>query len=414
LFCGLSVNINQLILSRAFAGIGGSGMTTVVSILLSDVIPLRERGTWQGYINIVYASGAAAGAPLGGIISDYISWRWAFIAQAPMCLVAFIAVYFVLRLPKPDQSHWKTKLRRIDFLGAFILLCAVATLLVGLDRGSNVSWNDKITISCVSVSLPLFALFVVVEIWVASEPFAPGHIIFERSLVAAYLCNFFSFAGWLAAIFYVSLHFQAVYGMSATQASLLLIPSIIAGVSGSLFGGFYMQRTGHYYWLTVICYASLVVGLIAIVLFSGTVASFVPGIIVGMMICGFSNGIGVTSSLIGLIANAGHSDQAVATACSYLFRSLGSLFGVSISATAVNQSLRSSLRRGLGGDGEADEIAEKVRQSLEFIKTLEPGVREVVRDCYAKSTQIAFSIQVVLVLGAAISAWWIREKKLSR
>jgi hypothetical protein len=66
LFCGISRNINQLILSRAFAGIGGGGMTTLVSILLSDIVPLRERGTWQGYINIVYASGAASGAPLGG------------------------------------------------------------------------------------------------------------------------------------------------------------------------------------------------------------------------------------------------------------------------------------------------------------------------------------------------------------
>lgn len=50
-------------------------MTTVVSILLSDVVPLRERGTWQGYLNIVFATGAAAGAPLGGILADSIGWR---------------------------------------------------------------------------------------------------------------------------------------------------------------------------------------------------------------------------------------------------------------------------------------------------------------------------------------------------
>jgi hypothetical protein len=66
LFCGLSKTMNQLILSRAFAGIGGGGMTTLVSILISDIIPLRERGTWQGYINIVYSTGAAVGAPAGG------------------------------------------------------------------------------------------------------------------------------------------------------------------------------------------------------------------------------------------------------------------------------------------------------------------------------------------------------------
>lgn len=66
----------ELIAARAFAGIGGGGMSTVVSILMSDVIPLRQRGSWQGYVNIIYAAGAAAGAPLGGILADSIGWRW--------------------------------------------------------------------------------------------------------------------------------------------------------------------------------------------------------------------------------------------------------------------------------------------------------------------------------------------------
>jgi MFS family permease len=51
-------------------------MTTVVSILLSDIVPLRERGTWQGYANLIYAAGSTGGAPLGGILSDTIGWRW--------------------------------------------------------------------------------------------------------------------------------------------------------------------------------------------------------------------------------------------------------------------------------------------------------------------------------------------------
>lgn len=76
LLCGLARNMNELIAARAFAGIGGGGMTTVVSILMSDIIPLRQRGTWQGYINIIYASGASLGAPLGGVFADTIGWRW--------------------------------------------------------------------------------------------------------------------------------------------------------------------------------------------------------------------------------------------------------------------------------------------------------------------------------------------------
>jgi MFS family permease len=72
LFCGIAQDINQLILARAYAGIGGGGMTTIVSIILSDVVTLRERGQWQGYINIFYALGASSGAPLGGKLSSYV------------------------------------------------------------------------------------------------------------------------------------------------------------------------------------------------------------------------------------------------------------------------------------------------------------------------------------------------------
>ena len=291
LFCGLAQNMNQLIAARAFAGIGGGGMTTVVSILMSDAVPLRERGKWQGYVNIIYATGAGTGAPLGGILADSIGWRWAFLGQVPLCVLAFVVVSLVLKLPKREQTDWKQKLRRIDFLGAAILIGAVFTLLLALDRGSNASWKANITIISISLSIPLFVIFVLVEMKVAKEPFAPGHIIFNRSLFACYLCNFFSFSGWLAALFYIPLYFQAVDGLTATQAGVRLIPGIIAGVSGSLFGGFYMQRTGKFYWLTVIAYTNLVIGMTFVFLFSGFVVNSTPGIIVGMCICGFSNGM---------------------------------------------------------------------------------------------------------------------------
>lgn len=418
IFCGLAQNMQQLILARAYAGIGGGGMNTVTSILFSDIVSLRDRGKWQGYINIVFAAGASSGAPLGGILADSIGWRWGFIGQGPMCLVAFIAVSFALHLPKKDGSHWKKKLRRVDFLGAAILISAVFTLLLALDRGSNVSWTAIVTLVNLGVSIPLFVGFILVEMKVAKEPFAPGHIIFHPTMIACFLCNFFSMAGWLAALFYIPLYFQAVDDVSSTGAGLRLIPSIIFGVLGSLFGGFYMHRTGRFYWLTVICYAQLVLGMIIVALTSGILIDSTVLIIIGMAMASFGNGVGVTSTLIGLIANASHDDQAVATACSYLFRSLGSVFGISMSATVANQALRNNLAKELPKLGlpkkEAVAIADRVRQSLSYLRQLEPDVRALVADCYAKSTTAAFVLQVVLLSGAAISAWWIKEKALGK
>lgn len=405
--------MNQLIAARAFAGIGGGGMTTVVSILLSDVVSLRERGTWQGYINVIYASGSAAGAPLGGLLADSLGWRWAFIAQGPLCVVAIIAVSAILHLPKQDHSHWKEKVIKIDFLGAAILVIAVFGFLVGLDRGSNVSWSNPITIAGLCTT-PLFIVFVLVEKHVASHPFAPFRIILNRSLFACYLCNFFSFGGWLASLFFIPLYWQVSGGLRASQAGLLLVPCIASGVSGSLFGGFYMQKTGKYYWITGIAYANLVVGLTIALLFAGTVMESRAIMVVGTCICAFGNGIGVTTTLVGLIANASHADQAVATACSYLFRSLGCVFGISLCATAFNQTLRKTLESALNGDEDAGKIAERVRESLSYFRSLNPELQGVVRECYGQATRAALGVGIGMVAGSAFFAWFIREKRLGK
>ena len=159
-------------------------------------------------------------------------------------MVAFVAVVFVLKLPKREQVDWKTKLSRVDFPGAFALVAAVTFLLIGLDQGSNVSWSSPLTISFLVISVPLAGAFLLIEQKYAAEPFAPGRIIFERSLAAAYFCNFFAFAGWFGALFNIPLFCQAVYGLSATQGGLRLLPNIISGVTGSVVSGYIMKRTG--------------------------------------------------------------------------------------------------------------------------------------------------------------------------
>lgn len=291
--------MSELIAARAFAGIGGGGMSVCTSVLLSDIVSLRERGMWQGYLNLIYAVGASIGAPIGGLLADTIGWRWSFIAQGPLCVVAFVAVAFLLHLPRQDQSHWKEKILKIDFLGAAVLIIAVLGLLVGLDRGSNVSWSDPFSIAGLCFT-PLFIVFVLVEKYFARHPVAPGHIIFNRSLFACYLCNFFSFSGWLAALFFIPLYWQVIADYSSAKAGLLLVPSIIFGVSGSLFAGFYMKRTAKYYWITVLTYADLTIGMAIITLAAGAVVQSIPVMVVGTCIAAFSNGLGVTSTLTGL------------------------------------------------------------------------------------------------------------------
>lgn len=218
-----------------------------------------------------------------------------FLGQVPLCFVAFIAVYLVLDLPPVSHDYWLTRVRQIDFLGAFTLVTAVVALLLGLDSGSNLGWSHTVTIISLSVAPFLFALFLFVEIKIASHPFAPGHIIFDRSLFACYLANFFGVAGQMAIIFFAPLYFQVVNAFSATQSGALLVPGMLAGVSASLGGGWIIKRTGRFYWVTVSGYGTLLFALLPLTL--SVVVRSTLGEVVGLLLTSIGAGSGGLFSL---------------------------------------------------------------------------------------------------------------------
>ena len=118
--------------------------------------------------------------------------------------------------------------------------------------------------------------------------------------------------------------------------------------------------------------------------------------------------------LIDEVSNAAPDDQAVTTACSYLFRSLGSVVGISLSSTIIQQSLRGNLGEALGSGKEADKIVRQVRRSLDAIKKLDPKIAELVRDCYGNAVMNAFALMAGVAFFALVSSVFIREKRLSR
>lgn len=235
-------------------------------------------------------------------------------------------------------------------------MCAVFSLLIGLDRGGNITFNDPIVLGSLGFSLIAFSFFVYVEWYIATEPFAPAHIVKERTIFASSLTNFFSFAGYMSVLFYLPLYYQAVASLSAGESGLRIVPAITGGVCGSLFGGLVMQKTGKYKTLTVCAYGLVALGSIPVFIFTGVMGMSTFFISVGLIAMGFGNGVGVTSTLIAVIATARSEEQAVATAVSYLFRALGMVTGVSVSSMLVQGSLRRELSRTLGGT-DAEEVS---------------------------------------------------------
>ncbi|KAJ1539700.1 hypothetical protein HK096_000445, partial [Nowakowskiella sp. JEL0078] len=127
--CGVAQDMIQLVAMRAVAGAGGAGMMTLVLISISDVVSLRERGKYQGVMGIVNALGNALGPPLGGIFSEELSWRWGFLINLPLGAIGIIIVILFLPLKK-IEGNVKEKLKKIDYLGSFLVLSGNMLLLL--------------------------------------------------------------------------------------------------------------------------------------------------------------------------------------------------------------------------------------------------------------------------------------------
>ncbi|ATY60303.1 MFS multidrug [Cordyceps militaris] len=414
--CGLSQSLLQLCIARGIAGIGGGGITALVSILISVTVPLRDRGIWQGYIDTIFATGTLAGAPLGGILADSIGWRWSFIGQAPMCLLAGLALHFLLPMPPSSPSprnELLSKMKSIDFSGALALVSSILALLLGLDSGSNVGWTQPQTLIPLAITPLLVAAFIYNEVHVASHPFAPGHIIFNPSMFACYMANFFGVASQMGAFFFLPLFFQAVQGFSATLSGTLLMPGMAFGVLSSIGSGWVIKKTGKFYWINVLAFglAFLSTPLLALGFWRKSVALQVLAFIAS------SIGIyaGISTVLIALLANTTMADTAVTVACSYMFRSLGASVGVSTSSALLQYVLRTELAHRLSHDkGLVDEIGQRVRQNIDYIKELPPIVAAIVRSSYLHASVIALAPPVLCGLLAFIFTFWVRETALRK
>ncbi|KAH9942964.1 MFS general substrate transporter [Amylocystis lapponica] len=413
LLCGFAGNMGQLIAARALAGVGGGAITTINAIVLTDVVPRRQRGTWQGLTSVTFYTGQGCGAPLGGFLTDLFGWRWAFIVQAPLTCLAIIAVYVGLKLPEHDMSSLKSKLKRIDFTGAAVLIVSVFSLLVALDRGGNVSWSDRVTIVSMVASAVSFLLFYLVETFWAVEPIIPKGVIVDRSMLIIYATNFISMGGAYCMPYNASLYLQAIQKFNPTHVGFVLLSCAFGGSTGSLLAGYGIQLTGRYYWITLVEYGICLMG---VTLVAGTTGlwPYVTAILCFGLGSGSFGGVGgANANFVGLITFAGPELQAVATSVLWTSRSLGGVVLLSLNTAIIQATLRNRLYERLTG-ANVDEIVKHVRESLGYLRELEPTVREVVVRSYQDGLQMAMWTQVVLMALAMVTTAFMKEKPIPR
>ncbi|KAE9408977.1 MFS general substrate transporter [Gymnopus androsaceus JB14] len=411
--CGLSTSMEMLIVSRFIAGIGGGGINTIATIVVSDMYSLRDRGLAQGVASVFNGIGLGFGGPLGGVITDWLGWRWAFLCQVPLFFISLLLTTINLRyVTKGKGKSTKEVLKRIDYFGSLTLLISVGSMLIFLSTrfNENLPWADARVIVPLVLSIVFFLSFVFVEIYVAPEPVLAPFLLKQRIPVLVGVSNFLVASCNFSITYFFPMWFQTVMLTNASTAGLHILPNSISMSVGSVFAGWMMHRTGKYKMINLIFGIFPFIGTVLISQIhenSGWIQSWFS--IIPM---GFGNAVVLQTMLSALLAHIPESHMAVGTGFGQLFRGIGQVGGVAISSAIFQYKLDNALRERLTMDPDAEAIITHIRQNARSISTLPPRLQRIARDSYAVSLKTVFFFASVSTLLAYIARLPIPEKEL--
>ncbi|OAA45315.1 major facilitator superfamily transporter [Beauveria brongniartii RCEF 3172] len=415
--CGLAPTILTLICMRALAGIGGAGLMTMATIINSDLIPFRKRGMYQAMQNGIVGFGAICGAAFGGSIADTIGWRWCFIAQVPCAMVALVFGAKVLTNPPGIVSSVNSGLnlvwKRVDFRGAVLLVSAISLQLLGLSLGGNeLPWSSPWVIGLVVTSFGLLGLFLHVEATTSAMPIVPLRLFKGTLPVLVQTANLLAGAAAYAYLFMLPLFFQAVLLEPATKAGARLAIPSLAGPLGGLVAGVVMSRWGKLVPLVRVGAFFMLLGntLTATLAFSDSSWKYFAYIFPA----NFGQGIIYPSILFTSLASFEHADHAVSASTVYLVRSLGTMWGVSITSAILQTTLSIRLPEALGDVPNKWKIIEDIRHSVDALHSLPPEIRLKVQHVYYDGIRYSFiasasATALVLIVALLASSTALRK-----
>jgi EmrB/QacA subfamily drug resistance transporter len=348
--CALATSMPIMVAARVAQGMGGGGLISTSQAIIADVVSLRERGRYQGYISGVFAVSSVMGPVVGGFLTHYLSWRWCFWINLPLGAAAFLASRRALdRLPVPGIK------RRIDVAGALMLCAGLSALLMSITRiGQGVPLSDDLNLTLFAAALVILVVFVFFEQRVA-EPIVPLDLFKIATVGLGCGILFIGFFNLVSMSVLVPLRFQLVTGATADQAALRLVPLSLGVPIGAFLAGRLMSKTGRYRPIQM---AGTMVVPLAMVAIAELDPTMVVATAFAMGIAGLGVGMQFPTSLVAVQNSVPPSSLGIVTAATAFFRSLGGAIGIAVLSTVLFATL------GAAGAGEHLAGSDMVRALL--------------------------------------------------
>jgi EmrB/QacA subfamily drug resistance transporter len=397
--CGLAQDMVQLVAFRALQGVGGGGLIVTTIAIISDIIPPRERGRYQGFFGATFGVATIIGPLLGGFFVDQLSWRWIFYVNLPTGAVALAVIASVLPSRTVRRSH------QIDYAGAVLLTLALSALVLFTSLGgTSFPWSSPVILGLVAAAAAAGFAFVVAE-RLATEPILPLELFQNRNFFVSSTVGFIVGVSLFGSVTYLPIYLQVVKGETPTASGLQLMPMMLGMLVTSIASGRIITRWGRYKPFPIAGTAIMTLGLVLVSRLSveGSVwqTSFDASVL------GLGMGMVMQVLVLAVQNSVDYKHLGVATSGTMLFRSIGGAIGVSLFGAIFANGLARNLH----------DVAISGADAMSAVNPMAlQAVSPAARAPYIDAVMVA--LHPVFLLAAAVAAlgfvltWLLHESPL--
>ena len=326
LACGIAQTMTQLIIARAFQGLGAGALVPLAMTIIGDIFTLEERAKMQGLFSGVWGVSSIFGPLVGGFITDQLSWRWVFLINLPVGIAAAAIIGVALVEPPRHEAP------SIDYLGATVLTVAVTILLLAVGAEQIATTRNMVLIALV---VGMLFWFIRIERR-AKDPVVPLGLFRNRVVAVAVGVGFLAGVAMFAAITFVPLLAQGVLGATATEAGSFLTPLMLSWVLMSIVGGRLLMRFGSRV-LVVLGLLFMLGGFIALATFTRTTPRSL--LMVELIFIGAGLGLVMLTLLIASQHSVRREQLGITTSLNQFSRSIGGAIGVAVLGALLSAGL---------------------------------------------------------------------------
>ncbi|KAK8858940.1 hypothetical protein IAR55_003171 [Kwoniella newhampshirensis] len=338
--CGSAKSAPWLIVSRAFAGVGGGSIVSLTMIVTSDIVPLHKRGVFQGYMAASWGVAGTLGPILGGLLTEKASWRWCFYINIPICAVVLVMLFFSLNLKKAPRGDIAALRRSYDFLGLVLIMSGAALIIVGFSIAADDGFGTPSAYGVIIGGAVVVTLAVIHFLTTKRNAIVPARMLKTRTTLFFMFGSFFQSLMFMPAQFLLPQFFQGVGGASSLRSGIDLVPfSISLAVAGVVAG----QITTRFHIVRPVIWVGFAMAAIGYGLWYALYTSTVSYATQEGLLVFTAWGIGLSISTPMLVIQAAMpgKDMAASTAAWVLMRSMGASIGVAVFTAIFNTGLRS-------------------------------------------------------------------------